>query len=71
VVQVDVNMQTSQKIDAIRNERFYFRKNVFSGQYKFVFWFLNGVFTHFQDDDDEYELMTIDEIINGKVQFDL
>lgn len=44
-------MKTSQKLDAVRREKFYFRKNLKKNQ------------------SDEYELMTINEIINGKGEY--
>jgi len=51
ISKVDVNMATSQKINAVQNEKFYFRKYLKRGQ------------------SDEYELMTINEIINGKGEY--
>lgn len=51
-------MRIGHKRDAVLNDKFYFRKNVFTGNAS-----KEG------EDEDEYELMTINEIINGKVNF--
>lgn len=51
ISKLDENMRTAQKRNACCNERFWFRKNIFSKQ--------TG------NSDDDLELMTIDEIING------
>lgn len=58
---VDANMQTAHKRDAVLNEKFYFRKNVFTASQS-----SSRPGTPVEDDD-EYELMTMNEIINGKV----
>lgn len=54
ISKVDANMQTAHKRNAVLNDKFYFRKNVFSSRTP-------------TEDEDEYELMTMNEIINGKV----
>lgn len=64
ISKVDENMKNAQKRDALRGQRFWFRKNI-SGK---------GQATNNNDNqsnengvtiDDEYELMTINQIING------
>ncbi|KAI8994509.1 glutamate-cysteine ligase-domain-containing protein [Pilobolus umbonatus] len=52
---VDVNMQTAHKRDAVLKEKFYFRKNIFTSQNRTA-----------ENDNDEFELMTLNEIVNGK-----
>ncbi|EGG07347.1 uncharacterized protein MELLADRAFT_74707 [Melampsora larici-populina 98AG31] len=52
---VDENMKRAQRRDACKTERFYFRKEVFPNS--------NNTKTSVQE---EYEEMTINEIINGK-----
>ncbi|XP_055696145.1 glutamate--cysteine ligase [Lutzomyia longipalpis] len=62
ISKVDENMQKAQKRNACREETFWFKKHV-TGQMK------NGetvVENGVTDIEDEYELMTIDQIINGK-----
>lgn len=63
ISKVDTNMQTAQKRDAVLNEKFYFRKNVFTSRTP------NGQpgTPANEEDEDEYELMTMNEIVNGKV----
>ncbi|KAI7899812.1 glutamate-cysteine ligase-domain-containing protein [Cokeromyces recurvatus] len=61
ISKIDANMQTAHKRNAVLNDRFYFRKNVFSTQGN------HSSLTN--EDEDAYELMTMDEIINGKVSF--
>ncbi|KAI8374809.1 glutamate-cysteine ligase-domain-containing protein [Blakeslea trispora] len=63
ISKVDANMQTAHKRDAVLNDKFYFRKNVFSvrtpgGEHPPM---EDG-----QEDEDAYELMTMNEIVNGK-----
>jgi glutamate--cysteine ligase catalytic subunit len=60
---VDANMQTAHKRDAVLNDKFYFRKNVFTSRAP------NDQARASVDDtdEDEYELMTMNEIVNGKV----
>ncbi|KAJ8655256.1 hypothetical protein O0I10_009124 [Lichtheimia ornata] len=55
ITKVDENMATAHKRGAAVNDKFYFRKNVFPN--------LDGTTT---ESDDEYELMTMNEIINGQ-----
>ncbi|XP_059614082.1 glutamate--cysteine ligase [Phlebotomus argentipes] len=65
ISKVDENMQKAQKRNACREERFWFKKHV-TGQMKNGEAFVeNGV----SDTEEEYELMTIDQIINGKDTF--
>ncbi|RDD37591.1 Glutamate--cysteine ligase catalytic subunit, partial [Trichoplax sp. H2] len=52
---VDENMQTAQKRDAVRNGMFYFRKDLGKAPS-----------TSSPPDESEYELMSINTIINGK-----
>ncbi|CAO3626794.1 unnamed protein product [Cunninghamella blakesleeana] len=53
ISKVDENMQTAHKRGSVINDKFYFRKNVFATK--------NG-----EEDQDDYELMSMDEIINGQ-----
>lgn len=57
-------MQNAQKRNACLNEKFWFRKNVTGQQ-------TNGESTNATENgiEDEYELMTIDQIINGQGSF--
>lgn len=60
--QVDDNMQKAQKRNACLNQQFWFRKDVTGSQ-------TNGEAAESASKnniEDEYELMTIDQIINGK-----
>ncbi|CAO3666245.1 unnamed protein product [Rhizopus stolonifer] len=50
ISQIDQNMQTAHKRDAVLNEKFHFRKNVLEGE-------------------DGSELMSLNEIMNGKDDF--
>ncbi|KAG0169334.1 hypothetical protein DFQ28_006514 [Apophysomyces sp. BC1034] len=59
---VDENMQTAHKRAAVLNEKFYFRKNVFTSQTPQA----AQVNSQGEDGEDDYELMTMNEIINGK-----
>ncbi|KAI8365960.1 glutamate-cysteine ligase-domain-containing protein [Radiomyces spectabilis] len=52
ISKVDANMQTAHHRGAAVNEQFYFRKNVFP--------------SNTDEENDDYELMTMNEIINGK-----
>lgn len=56
ISKVDENMQKAQTRDALRSERFWFRKNIVESLEN------NNEYASI---DDEYELMTIDQIING------
>ncbi|CAO3685086.1 unnamed protein product [Umbelopsis vinacea] len=89
ISKVDENMKRAHKRGAVLNEKFYFRKNVFTKPRKIIIetaltklfhitssFKENGTDSngksegHIQDEDepdmDAYELMTMDEIINGK-----
>uniref|UniRef100_A0A8C5BJX9 Glutamate--cysteine ligase n=1 Tax=Gadus morhua TaxID=8049 RepID=A0A8C5BJX9_GADMO len=55
---VDENMKVAQKRNAVQEDMFYFRKDIFKGKGG------NGVET--DGDSEEYMLMSIDTIINGK-----
>ncbi|KAI8981590.1 glutamate-cysteine ligase-domain-containing protein [Mycotypha africana] len=57
ISKVDANLQTAHKRDAVLNEKFYFRKHVFNNRSK--------TDTEKEEDEDAYELMTMDEIENG------
>src|SRR4051812_34785016 len=64
---VDENMKTAHKRDASRTEKFYFRKNLNKSIFNF---FVIELIIHVEDfekPEDEYDLMTINEIFNGKV----
>lgn len=63
ISKVDANMQTAHKRDSVLNDKFYFRKNVFTSQTP------NGQTRApaNDEDEDEFELMTLNEIVNGKV----
>lgn len=62
ISKVDENMQTSQKRGAVLTEKFWFKKNINGAK--------DQPNNHNEQsnglDGDEYELMTIDQIINGK-----
>lgn len=66
ISKVDANMQTAHKRDAVLNDKFYFRKNVFGTRKP------NGqpttIVDEQEEDEDAYELMTLNEIVNGKVK---
>ncbi|KAI9481397.1 MAG: glutamate-cysteine ligase-domain-containing protein [Benjaminiella poitrasii] len=57
ISKVDANMQTAHKRNAVLNDKFYFRKNIFGVR--------NNDPVN-EEDEDTYELMTMNEIINGK-----
>ncbi|ESP03368.1 hypothetical protein LOTGIDRAFT_224402 [Lottia gigantea] len=64
ISKVDENMKTAFKRDAVLNEKFYFRKDFFTES-----WPPSGEYCDKKKCDkieDEYELMTVDEIFNGK-----
>lgn len=68
ISKVDENMQKAQKRDALRTEKFWFRRNITKEQEA------NGSGTETatatdSNTDNEYELMTIDQIINGNGTF--
>uniref|UniRef100_A0A1Q3FKV2 Glutamate--cysteine ligase n=1 Tax=Culex tarsalis TaxID=7177 RepID=A0A1Q3FKV2_CULTA len=64
ISKVDENMQTSQKRGAVLTEKFWFKKNINGAKDQ------SGVVNNHSNEsnglDAEYELMTIDQIINGK-----
>uniref|UniRef100_U5EZ27 Glutamate--cysteine ligase n=1 Tax=Corethrella appendiculata TaxID=1370023 RepID=U5EZ27_9DIPT len=73
ISKVDQNMQNCQKRDAVRQGKFWFRKNI-TGTNAGTTTIENGLNdtlnnTNEENIDDEYELMTIDQIINGKGTF--
>lgn len=64
ISKVDENMERAHQRDAVRKQKFWFRKKWTSKEAK-----TNGNSTqngHVYDDNDELEEMTIDQIINGK-----
>ncbi|KAF1797940.1 glutamate-cysteine ligase-domain-containing protein [Mucor lusitanicus] len=63
ISKVDANMQTAHKRDAVLNEKFYFRKNVFTSRTPTGNAQPNPESVQ---DEDAYELMTLNEIVNGK-----
>jgi glutamate--cysteine ligase catalytic subunit len=84
ISKVDENMKNAHKRGAVLNEKFYFRKNVFTKQKPSSRQpspstststsngdnnsASNGDTPDDDEDQDAYELMTINEIINGKVR---
>lgn len=81
ISKVDENMQKAQKRDACRQEKFWFKKNIIPNKMN-SFKEQNGDANNGLDhgdsigevngdsnNGDEYELMTIDQIINGKGTF--
>ena len=66
ISKVDANMETAHRKDAVLNEKFYFRKNLVPLEAQC------GPFGEGEEDaiperiEDEYELMTIEEIMLGK-----
>lgn len=62
ISKVDENMRRAQKRDAVRSETFFFRKSIHSRKPS-VFASMNGS----SKVENEYEELTVDEIINGKV----
>lgn len=73
ISKVDHNMKVGQKRNACLGEKFWFKKNITKKKDKQsngVDVMANGGATTngtTVEDDDEYELMTVDQIINGKV----
>lgn len=76
ISKVDENMQKAQKRDALRTEKFWFRRNITSDKQQQP----NGRSAQNEkpstapgsntvNGNDEYELMTIDQIINGNGTF--
>ncbi|CAL1548976.1 unnamed protein product, partial [Lymnaea stagnalis] len=66
LVQVDENMNTAFKRDAVISDKFFFRKNILTESCKNA---LNGFGITDTDPNQEYELMTINEIFHGKEDF--
>ncbi|KAJ1554663.1 hypothetical protein HK096_002484 [Nowakowskiella sp. JEL0078] len=68
ISKVDANMHIAHRRDSVLEEKFWFRKNVYGQSSRFT---RNNVATEAEnsDDEDEYEQMTINEIINGKSNF--
>lgn len=64
-LQVDENMAKAHKRGAVLHEKFYFRKSLRQG----IFLLMHTVIHPLGEDIEgpEYELMTINEIMNGKV----
>ncbi|ORZ19825.1 glutamate-cysteine ligase-domain-containing protein [Absidia repens] len=58
ISKVDENMQSAHHREAALKDKFYFRKNVFTSK------------GNQHDDNDAYELMTMNEIVNGQNQGD-
>lgn len=65
ISKVDENMQTSQKRGAVLTEKFWFKKNIHGSKDPTA----NNHNEQSNGLDAEYELMTIDQIINGKGSF--
>lgn len=70
ISKVDENMHTAQKRDAYRNEKFWFRKNISakggSGTASDTATDQRNTQTNnINDTADEYELMTVNQVING------
>lgn len=61
-VKVDENMSKAQKRSAAQVEKFWFRKNITSTSKS------SSVNVNGTNDEAMYTLMSIDEIINGKVK---
>jgi glutamate--cysteine ligase catalytic subunit len=71
ISKVDENMQTAQKRDACRLEKFFFRKSIFTKPKMDETTSSNDVLTGTDKNTQEnvIELMSINEIINGKDEF--
>ncbi|CAC5380898.1 GCLC [Mytilus coruscus] len=68
ISKVDENMSAASKRDAVLEEKFYFRRNIFTDKSKAEVKVTQP--GHLQSKNgDEYCQMTIDEIINGNVEF--
>lgn len=65
ISKVDENMQNAQKRNAYRDQRFWFRKNINSKSMNATNHNVTPTENGETSIDDEYELMTIDQIING------
>lgn len=74
ISKVDENMENAQKRDACRQGKFWFKTNIHRNKT-----FQNGMAENGESDvagsakndtkSNEYELMTIDQVINGKVRY--
>ncbi|KAL1919721.1 uncharacterized protein VTP21DRAFT_1652 [Calcarisporiella thermophila] len=64
ISKVDENMKKAHRRGAVLNEKFYFRKNVYPNSYSHK---ANGV--NSDPVEDEYDLFTINDIINGNGSF--
>ncbi|KAJ1651488.1 glutamate--cysteine ligase [Dispira simplex] len=62
---MDYNIQVAHRNDACRREKFYFRKNIFTGPSTTAEAHSVDAEPSLGSVDQEYELMTLDEIING------
>lgn len=63
ISKVDENLQNAQKRDAVKNESFWFRKDIMTGRSPPE---AAACMSECNLATDEYELMTVNEIINGK-----
>ncbi|CAF1137038.1 unnamed protein product [Adineta steineri] len=66
---VDENMQSAQKRDAVRHEKFHFRKCLSTMKTPETPCMASVQKSFFQDNECEHRLMTINEIINGSNEF--
>jgi glutamate--cysteine ligase catalytic subunit len=71
ISKVDENMQTAQKRDACKKEKFYFRKSIFTDSIstKLPSACKNEKLLNGECSTEEYKLMTINEIVNGNEEF--
>ena len=67
--QVDENMQKAQRKDAVKTEKFWFRKNITTFSSPPACTACCHSSSESKTETDCYTLMTVDEIINGKVTF--
>lgn len=82
-IKVDENMQCAQQRDALRNQKFHFRKYLSTSTYYNAFLFTQTRFLFHlaqtpntpslssvqpKENESEHRLMSIDEIINGSVR---
>ncbi|KAL6623761.1 GCS-domain-containing protein [Neocallimastix sp. 'constans'] len=68
ISKVDENMKTAQVRDAARTKKFWFRKNIIPTDSQFK---SDGSHKDEDEDEDIYELMTINEIFNGNPEKDI
>ncbi|KAJ1960558.1 glutamate--cysteine ligase, partial [Dispira parvispora] len=66
ISKMDYNIQVAHRNDACRREKFYFRKNIFTGPSTTAESHPPGAEPSVGSVEQEYELMTLDEIINGR-----